>query len=140
MKILFAADGSKYTKKALAFLVTHESLACPEDELIVLNVQSPVPGRVTTMLGSANVKAYHEEEAKKVLDPIERLLKRHKLKFRMTWVVGSPAPELVRVAAREKVHMIVMGTHGQGLLSRALMGSVAQRVVADCEIPVLLVK
>ena len=65
MKILFAADGSKYTKKAIAFLVTHESLAGPEDELVVLNVQSPVPGRVTTMLGSANVKAYHEEEAKR---------------------------------------------------------------------------
>ncbi|MBC7599742.1 MAG: universal stress protein, partial [Polaromonas sp.] len=119
MKILFAADGSKYTKKAIAFLVTHESLAGPEDELVVLNVQSPVPGRVTTMLGSTNVKAYHEEEAKKVLDPIERLLKRHKLKFRTTWIVGSPAPEVVRAAKREKAHMIVMGTHGQGLLSRA---------------------
>ena len=39
MKILFAADGSKYTKKAIAFLVTHESLAGLEDELVVLNVQ-----------------------------------------------------------------------------------------------------
>lgn len=29
MKIIFAADGSKYTKKALGFLVTHESLAAP---------------------------------------------------------------------------------------------------------------
>jgi hypothetical protein len=37
-------------------------------------------------------------------------------------------------------HMIVMGTHGHGLLGRALMGSVAQRVVTDCSVPVLLVK
>ncbi len=36
--------------------------------------------------------------------------------------------------------MIVMGTHGHGLIGRALMGSVAQRVVTDAEIPVLLVK
>lgn len=140
MKILFAADGSKYTKKALAFLVTHESLAGPEDELVVLNVQTPIPGRVKTMVGSATVNAYHEDEAKKVLTPIERLLKRHKLQFRVTWVVGSPAAEVLRAATREKAHLIVMGTHGQGLLSRALIGSVAQRVVADCEIPVLLVK
>lgn len=140
MKILFAADGSKYTKKALAFLVTHESLAGPEDELVVLNVQTPIPGRVKTMVGSATVNAYYEDEAKKVLTPIERLLKRHKLQFRVTWVVGSPAAEVLRAATREKAHMIVMGTHGQGLLSRALIGSVAQRVVADCDIPVLLVK
>jgi nucleotide-binding universal stress UspA family protein len=140
MKILFAADGSKYTKKALAFLVTHETLAGPEDELVVLNVQVPMPGRVTTMVGAATVKAYHQDEAAKVLEPIERFLKRHKLAFRSSYVVGSPAAEVVRAAQREKAHLIVMGTHGHGLLGRAVMGSVAQRVVADCDIPVLLVK
>lgn len=140
MKVLFAADGSKYTKKALAFLVTHESLAGPGDEVIVLNVQSPVPPRVKSMLGAAEINAYHEEEAKKVLEPIERFLKRHKLHYRTNWVVGSPAVEVARSAKREKAHMIVMGTHGHGILGRAVMGSVAQRVVTDSEIPVLLVK
>jgi hypothetical protein len=33
-----------------------------------------------------------------------------------------------------------MDTHGQGLLSRALVGSVAQRVAAESDIPALLVK
>jgi nucleotide-binding universal stress UspA family protein len=55
-------------------------------------------------------------------------------------VVGSPTAEILRAAKREKAHLIVMGTHGQGLLSRALIGSVAQRVVAESETPVLLVK
>ena len=140
MKILFAADGSKYTKKALAFLSTHEGLAGPSDQVIVLNVQSPVPSRVRSMLGAAEIAAYHAEESRKVLDPIDRFLKRHKITYQTQAVVGSPTAEILRVAKREKAHMIVMGTHGQGLLSRALMGSVAQRVVADCEIPVLLVK
>ncbi|WP_457279874.1 universal stress protein [Polaromonas sp. P5_D5] len=140
MKILFAADGSKYTKKALAFLVNHDELAGTEGEVVVINVQAPVPGRVKTMLGSANVTAYHAEESQKVLAPIERFLQRHKMAFRTLAVVGSPTAEILRAAKREKVHLIVMGTHGQGLLSRALIGSVAQRVVAECEIPVLLVK
>ena len=140
MKILFAADGSKFTKKALAFLVTHESLAGASDELVVLNVQPAFPGRVKTMVGAATVAAYHKEEADKVLAPIEKLLKRHKLQFRVGSVVGSPAAEIVRAAQREKAHMIVMGTHGHGLLGRAVMGSVAQRVVTDSDVPVLLVK
>lgn len=140
MKILFAADGSKYTKKALAFLTTHESLAGPSDQVVVLNVQSPVPPRVRSMLGAAEVTAYHAEESRKVLDPIDRFLKRHKIAYQTMAVVGTPTAEILRVAKREKAHMIIMGTHGQGLLSRALIGSVAQRVVADCEIPVLLVK
>jgi nucleotide-binding universal stress UspA family protein len=140
MKILFAADGSKYTKKALAFLVTHESLAGPDGEVVVLNVQAPVPGRVKTMLGSAEVSAYHAEESQKVLSPIERFLKRHNIAFRSVAVVGSPTAEILRAAKREKAHLIVMGTHGHGLLGRAVMGSVAQRVVTDSDIPVLLVK
>jgi nucleotide-binding universal stress UspA family protein len=140
MKLLFAADGSKFTKKAAAFLVTHEDLAGPEDEVVVLHVQSPVPPRVKAMLGASAVSEYHADEAAKVLEPIERFLKRHDLKFRTMWVFGSPRVEVVRVAKKEKVHMILMGTHGHGVLGRALMGSVAQSVVSECDIPVLLVK
>jgi nucleotide-binding universal stress UspA family protein len=140
MKILFAADGSKHTKKALAFLVTHENLASDDGQVIVLNVQAPVPGRVKTMLGSDNVASYHQEESQKVLAPIERFLKRHKIAFKTLAVVGSPTAEILRATKREKAHLILMGTHGHGLLGRAVMGSVAQRVVADAEVPVLLVK
>ena len=140
MNILLAADGSKYTKKALAFLVTHESLCGPDDELYVLNVQPPVPARVKTMLGAKVVNDYYRDEAREVLDPIERFLKRHDVKFRTATVVGSPTKEILAAATRQKAHLIVMGTHGHGLIGRALMGSVAQRVVAECDVPVLLVK
>ena len=140
MKIVFAADGSKYTKKALAFLVAHPSLAGPEAELFVLNVQLAVPPRVKQMLGAAEVAAYHREEADKVLDPIKRFLDRHRIAYRSAWVAGSAAAEIVRASQREQAHLIVMGTHGYGVLGRALMGSVAQRVLADCDVPVLLVK
>ncbi|WP_372824299.1 universal stress protein [Polaromonas sp.] len=140
MKIVFAADGSKYTKKALAFLVTHESLAGPDGEVVVLNVQAPVPNRVKSMLGSGEVNAYYADESQKVLAPIERFLTRHKIAFRIAPTVGSPSAEILRTAKREKAHMIVMGTHGHGLFGRVVMGSVAQRVVTDSEIPVLLVK
>ena len=62
------------------------------------------------------------------------------IRYRCEWVVGSPAAEIVEATRREQAHMIVMGTHGHGLLGRIVMGSVAQRVVADCVVPVLLVK
>lgn len=140
MKIVLPVDGSEFTKKAIAFLVTHENLCSPDVELIVLNVQPPMPPRVRSMVGSAAVKEYHQEEASKVLKPIERFLNKHKLNFRTSWVVGSAAQEVLHAVEQEQAHMIVMGTHGHGLLGRAVMGSVAQRVVADAHVPVLLVK
>jgi nucleotide-binding universal stress UspA family protein len=140
MKVLLPADGSSFTKKALAFLVTHTEFTGGDTNVVVLHIQLPMPPRVRTMVGADVVDGYHEEESRKVLAPIERFLKRHELAFTSKWVVGRPAREILAAARREKAHLIVMGTHGHGLLGRALMGSVAQNVVADSEIPVLLVK
>ena len=140
MNILLAADGSKYTKKALAFLVTHENLVSSKDKLFVLNVQLPVPGRVKSMLGSDEVAAYHLEEGNKVLGPIKKFLDKHTVTYSCTSVVGHPVEEILKAAAKDKPHLVVMGTHGHGLIGRLVMGSIAQRVLADCDTPVLLVK
>ena len=140
MKILLAADGSAFTKKALAFLVSNEGLAGPSDELVVLNVQPPLPPGVSGMVGGNVAADYHRDEAEKVLVPIREFLGRHKVPFRCLTVVGVNADEIVRVAGVEKARMIVMGTHGYGVIGRLVMGSVAQRVVAQSEVPVLLVK
>ena len=140
MKILLAADGSPFTQKALAFVAGHKSLLGIDDEIVVVNVQAPVPGRVTTMLGSAEVAAYHAEEADKVLKPIKTFLEQNGLRYRCSAVTGSAVEEIIRAAKNEQVDLIVMGTHGHGWIGRALMGSVAQRVVVDSVVPVLLVK
>ena len=140
MKVLLAADGSPYTKKALAYLVKHPAVAGEDAELIVLHVQPAIPPRVRSMVGASVVADYQREEAQKVLAPIEKFLKRHDIPFTCKFVVGSAGLEIVRAAKREKAQLIVMGTHGHGIIGRALMGSVAQTVVSDCDVPVLLVK
>ena len=140
MKIVLAADGSSYTKKALAFLVTHLELAGSDGKVIVVNVQPAVPPRVKSMVGATAVHEYHESEAAKVLKPIEKFLQRRDLSYTTRWAVGNAGQEIVKVAKKEKATMIMMGTHGHGILGRALLGSVAQNVITECDIPVLLVK
>lgn len=140
MKILLAADGSKYTKKALAFLVTHEALLSDGGELHVLHVQPSLPPRVRTVAGREMVASYHLEEAEKVLAPIRKFLQRHPLVFQADWAVGGISDEIIKAAKHDKAHLIVMGTHGHNVLGRMMLGSVAQRVVSSCDIPVLLVK
>lgn len=140
MKVLFAADGSDYTKKALAYLVANDELVGATGEVVVLNVQPPMPPRVSTLVGSNVVHDYQKEEADKVLGPVNAFLDRHPLRFRSSWVVGQASESIVEAARKENAQLIVMGTHGYGLLGRAFMGSVAQRVVSDSHVPVLLVK
>ncbi|GAB3767160.1 universal stress protein [Ramlibacter monticola] len=140
MKILLAADGSTYTKKALAFLVTNHEIAGGDGEIVVVNVQPAMPPRVKSMVGAAAVQDYHREEAEKVLKPIEKFLERHSISYTSRWAVGNPGVEIVKAAKKDKAQMIVMGTHGHGILGRAILGSVAQNVLTQIEIPVLLVK
>jgi nucleotide-binding universal stress UspA family protein len=140
MRIVLAADGSNYTKKALAFLVTHESLAGPDDEIVVVHAQPALPPRVRSAVGSDVVKSYQSEEAEKVLLPIRRFLDKHDLKYRCEWSVGPADDQILRTAKKAKAHLIVMGTHGHGVLGRTLMGSVAQKVVTGADVPVMLVK
>jgi nucleotide-binding universal stress UspA family protein len=54
--------------------------------------------------------------------------------------VGVAPDEILKAARKQKAHLIVMGTHGRGLAGRILLGSVAQRVLAESDVPVLLVK
>lgn len=140
MKILFAADGSSFTQKALEFLVGHKNMLGPEDELIVLHVQDAISAQIEHKLGSEDVTAYQAKQADEVLKPINEFLDKHAVKYRCLWAAGAADGQIIEASKREGVQMIVMGTHGHGLLSRMFMGSVAQNVLAESEIPVLLVK
>lgn len=91
MKIVFAADGSKCTKKALAFLVTHEGLLGERGELFVLNVQAKLPPHVRRVLGSAAITEYASDEAEKVLVPVRRFLDRHPVRYRTACPGGGYA-------------------------------------------------
>jgi nucleotide-binding universal stress UspA family protein len=52
---------------------------------------------------------------------------------------GDPADEIVRYAQSHGIDLIVMGTHGRTGVSRALLGSVAERVTRTASCPVLVV-
>jgi nucleotide-binding universal stress UspA family protein len=141
MKIVLAADGSRFTKKALAFIMKHESLVHERgSEVIVVNVQVRAAPGVGALVGARDLSAHYKAEAEAVLKPVERLLKRHDIAHRSLWVAGHPAAEIVKVAQKERAELIAMGTRGRGALGRVFMGSVAQEVVSSAKVPVLLVR
>jgi nucleotide-binding universal stress UspA family protein len=53
---------------------------------------------------------------------------------------GVPAGRIARFAKSRRADLVVMGTHGRTGLTRALLGSVAARVVAISPCPVLTVR
>lgn len=53
---------------------------------------------------------------------------------------GAAWEEIGRLAAEQKFDLIVMGTHGRRGIPRALLGSVAEKVLRTSTVPVLAVR
>ena len=140
MKILLAVDGSSYTKKMLAYLATHLEMFSGDHEFTALTVQGALPPRPRAAVGKEVVDSYYAEEAAKVLDPVVKFLDRHDLKVRSQSKVGNAGETIAKTAESGKYDLVIMGSRGHGALGSLVMGSVATRVLANCQTPVLLVR
>lgn len=141
MKILLAVDGSAYTKKMLAYLCVHDELmGGGRNQCTLLTVMSALPPRARAALSKEMVDSYYQEESAKVLDPALKFLEQHHIAATTRLEIGPPGDVIARVAEEDKYDLIVMGTHGHGSLGRLVMGSVSTQVLANCTVPVLLIR
>jgi nucleotide-binding universal stress UspA family protein len=75
--------------------------------------------------------------ARSELEKLAATARERGVAVRETITQGKPAAEIIRVACEEEVDMIVLGTHGRGLIDHALFGSTTERVVRKAPCPVL---
>lgn len=140
MKILLAVDGSAYSKKMLAYLVTHGTLFSAEHHYTIFTAQSAIPPRARAAVGKEIVEKYYADEAEKVLNPVDKFLQRHGISAKSHWKVGAAGPAISKLATDGKFDLVIMGSHGHGTVVNLVMGSVATQVLAHCKVPVLLVR
>ena len=140
MRILFAVDGSSYTTKAADYLVDHLRHFNDSIELHLFHVELPIIGHAAKYLGKALVDNYYKEESEAAMASAEAILKKHNVPFQSSYTKGDAALEIQKYAKKNKIDMIVMGSHGHGALKNLVMGSVANKVLACTNIPVLIVR
>lgn len=140
MNILLAVDGSPYTKKMLAYLAAHDEMLGTTHSYTAITVQPPLPPRARAALGKETVDSYYAEEGEKVVSPVVKFMARHGVQLKTITKVGPAGETIAKVAESGKYDLIVMGTHGHGSLGKLVMGSVSTQVLANCTVPVLLVR
>lgn len=133
--ILLPTDGSPTADAAARFA---ESIARAEDgEVLVLSVaERAIVGGIEDQQITATLVEFQQD-----------LAEREAAGIRATGVpatplvvtADSPHEAILRVAEEQHVSIIVMGTHGRSALARAMLGSVADRVVRHASVPVVLV-
>jgi universal stress protein A len=93
------------------------------------------------MVASAKLQRDFEESARQRLDELVRHGGGHGRCLRTVVITSaSPAFAIIDYAKENGIDLIVMGTHGRGVLGHLLMGSVAERVVRLAPCPVLTMR
>jgi len=147
-KILVCLDGSALAKQILPYAV-EEALRF-ESKLILLQVVpepvafSPgIPGTATTPIQTDAML----DEAKKALnesrDYLEKIaapLRKKGLHVEAVSVLGRAGEMIVDYADNANVNLITIATHGRSGLGRAVFGSVADYVLRESGLPILVIR
>ena len=141
MKILLAADGSDYTKRAAHYLVEHIGELTHKPVIHLLHVHAPLPyPGAAAAAGRAAVEKYQREESEKALAVAGRILRKAGLSFQSSWMVGDGAACVQACVKKHGIDLIVMGSHGRSALAGVALGSFATRILASLKTPVLIVR
>ncbi|MDZ7801031.1 MAG: universal stress protein [Trueperaceae bacterium] len=157
VRILVPLDGSEFSQRALDVL--GRLFSADRDRVTLLRVGTapgsvggPPPRRTVTselMLDEPEepVRVYDSQEwdsargeLRDALGPAARRLESEGWRVERATAFGDPAEEIEAICRDEGIDVVVMATHGRTGLSRALLGSVAERVLRRLEVPVTMVR
>ncbi len=146
-RILVPLDGSPLAEAALPHATA--VARCFNAGLTLQQVVSTLPVATTvdttatagaeTVLAVEAIEAT-EQAAVEYLNEVARRPELAGISVKVEVVRGGPAREIVRQAQRGKADLIVMSTHGRSGLGRLVFGSVADEVLREAGIPILLIR
>ena len=79
-------------------------------------------------------------EAQKIIDTAKRIASKSGVSVKDEIQEGHAAEKIVEAAGRLKSDLIVMGSHGYSGVNKAIIGSTAERVIANAACPILVVR
>lgn len=139
-RILLATDFSTQAKAALGYAAELSSrLGVPL--LLVAAFQIPIyplPEGVVVRT-SDTIAQLLERTSTDLAATRQTALELGAVEVETVVVEGNPATEIVRIADERKIDLIIMGSHGRGGISRAILGSVADKVMRTAHCPVMIV-
>ena len=138
-KILCPIDFSEYSKETLKYAVSFAM----KDEATLFLLHVIDMRTFEDDLEAIRVKQIKDEITKqhksRLLDYVTKEI-RNDIKIEALVVQGIPFVEIIDISKKNKIDMIVMGSHGRTGIAHIMLGSVAEKVARKAPCPVLIVK
>lgn len=140
-KILVATDASEYSRKALIRALELARKFNSEVELLsVINLPEARPYAVHLLDEHVNWQERNEQEGELVLKATLEGINISGVTINKKVIQGKPANMIIQEIDNENINLVIMGSHGYGVVSGAILGSVSQRVLHGAKCSVLIVK
>jgi nucleotide-binding universal stress UspA family protein len=140
MRIVLAVDGSPISTRAARHVASLHKALADKPEVIVLYADAPLLRSVAMSLGTRGVDKYHADNGRFALKGAKPVLSRAGAAFIEKVLVGDPAPTILKFIKASKCDLLVMGSHGRGAFKNLVLGSVATKVLSQCDVPVTIVR
>jgi len=141
MKILLPIDGSKSSLHAAKYVAKLAKNSRSPAIVTLVSVHDDAGlSHVKQFVAKSVVDEYLREVSEKELKAAQKVLDTARVKHNIAIKRGHIADEIIALANKDKVDLIVMGAKGRSGFLDVLMGSVAQRVSSIAKQPVLLIK
>ena len=141
LTLLLPVDGSSYSLKAVDYAIARATDSKRQVRVHLVTVQAPIATvNVKLFVSQESLETYYREEGSKALEESLARLRAANIDVEPHITVGDAARLIVDFALEKSAEEIIMGSHGRGALSSAVMGSVAQKVVHLALVPVVLIK
>jgi nucleotide-binding universal stress UspA family protein len=141
MKVLLPVDGSKSSLNAAKYIAKMAKNSRSPISVTLVSVHDDIGlGHVKQFVAKSVIDDYLRELSEKELKAAQKVLDAAGVKHNMAIKRGHIAEEIISLANKDKVDMIVMGAKGRSGFMDVLMGSVAQCISSSAKQPVLLVK
>lgn len=136
-KLLLAADGSDHSIRATKEVIKVASMN--PNSIVTVVLVADYSQAKSDVLHSGSSFELDMKRRKKLL-PVEELLKRENINYRVEILHGLPGPAIVEFANKQNYDLLVIGSRGLNSLQEMMLGSVSHKVVKHAECPVLIVK
>lgn len=118
---------------------------------VLPQVDSSMRSYLSTMVGESKMEEFEQDKMEAARNKLEQNLNDFAKKELANFpedlarfagaeiVIGDPCIKILEVANRLNVDLIVMGTHGKGVIEHAFLGSVAEKVLQKSTQPVFVI-
>lgn len=139
-RVLVPLDGSRLAEGILPLVLL---ITGPLDlEVVLVRVVPPITPQALEGTGPfmVDVVATRLEEAREYLTAVAIDLRKRGVRVMIEARAGEPVTELVAAAREPGADLIAMTTHGRSGFGRLLFGSVAEAVLRQAKVPVLMMR